>query len=167
MPYSPDVWVSSMFNVQGNLLLVKGDSLLRYDGNIDQLTYLGSMPQPSYTIERAFHNDSLLFVQDFAKKVWFTHYEALLPTRIKDNVNRSIAVRMYPNPAREAVTLELPANVNQAQISVLDVLGKEHLQISSTEQKVQLSLRGLSTGVYFVRIQTPQGSSTKRLLVQE
>jgi hypothetical protein len=74
---------------------------------------------------------------------------------------------MYPNPARASVTLELPANVNQAQVSVLDVLGKEHLQTSSTEQKVQLSLRGLSTGVYFVRVQTPQGSSTKRLLVQE
>lgn len=87
-------------------------------------------------------------------------------TGIGENSIRN-TVRVYPNPAREQVTIVSQQRVINA--SLLDVSGREVRAISVTELASNqgiLSLAGLNSGVYFIRIESETGETVKRLIVE-
>ncbi len=80
-------------------------------------------------------------------------------------VDKSEQVRLYPNPATEIVTIELPENSGKATVIVLDLLGQMVLQSSSSEQKLQLNLSSLAAGSYLVHIKTEKQETTHHIIV--
>jgi len=67
-----------------------------------------------------------------------------------DNLNAGY--RIYPNPATDEIWVE-SLNESIRSISVLDITGKEvYVQAGLNQDKANLSLQGLSPGIYFVRI---------------
>ncbi|MGJ8743240.1 LamG-like jellyroll fold domain-containing protein [Polaribacter sp.] len=82
------------------------------------------------------------------------------------------AFTVYPNPAENNFTLrfnlEEPA---QADIVMYNIFGKEVKKIASKdfnfgEQKIQVSVRDLSKGIYFVTIRENNKSFTKKLIIR-
>jgi len=73
---------------------------------------------------------------------------------------------MYPNPSRGQVTLQLPSHVNSAKLTVFNYLGKLLIQkvINSSHNTIDVS--NLSTGIYFVKIQTDSKIGTKKLFIR-
>ncbi len=67
-------------------------------------------------------------------------------------------IRLYPNPTRDVITLELE-NVNDYTIVFTDLAGREvHTSlVSKSNQQASFSLSGLSQGVYLVVIQRDNG----------
>lgn len=64
---------------------------------------------------------------------------------------------VYPNPANDVVTVELPNASTAAVVSLLDATGRSVMQVRSMEQRgtharTQLNMSGLPSGLYFVRI---------------
>jgi hypothetical protein len=79
------------------------------------------------------------------------------------------AFRAFPNPATDAIQLEV--SLEQAQdmdISLLDLQGKvlrqEHVRSAAYRQ--QWSLDQLSAGLYLMRLRTPQGQQVLKLSVK-
>jgi len=74
-------------------------------------------------------------------------------------------VSLSPNPAESIVTINLQKDV-EADIRVFDLLGK--LVIYQADVFIQnsysLSISELNSGVYFIRINTNEGSVTKKLI---
>jgi hypothetical protein len=63
--------------------------------------------------------------------------------------------KVFPNPARDAVTIEMPENLPQnTELKLYDALGQLVLeqQIAKGMQQVQISLKGLEHGVYFFEL---------------
>lgn len=56
---------------------------------------------------------------------------------------------IYPNPTQGFFTMEFSASPEQ--IVVLDVTGKYVLSLATTNQKVELDLSGLNSGIYLVK----------------
>jgi len=76
-------------------------------------------------------------------------------------------IRLFPNPAVDAVTIELP-NDEIVYITMLDLQGRVLRQVRSTGTHVRLPLSGLATGQYVVRVQQGDRTITNRLqVVQE
>jgi uncharacterized protein YfdQ (DUF2303 family) len=69
---------------------------------------------------------------------------------------------LMPNPASEQCILLTPAE-GAKQIIVLDMQGRAVLELSSTDQRIDLPLGGLSNGHYVVRIMDASGSRNLRL----
>ena len=87
-----------------------------------------------------------------------------ITTGISDNVINNIAVKVYPNPCTEYITIEgYGSTINSVEI--FDITGK---QISKIDQINQLSMRILTDelryGVYLVSIKTAQGVVTRRVV---
>ncbi|RTQ46893.1 T9SS type A sorting domain-containing protein [Hymenobacter gummosus] len=77
------------------------------------------------------------------------------------------AVSVYPNPARGTVTLGLPAATRPVQVSILNALGQQVLtQVVAPARAVPLPLQQLAKGVYSVRVALPEGTVTKRLVIE-
>lgn len=77
----------------------------------------------------------------------------------------TIEASFSPNPATDQLTIT--SNHPQLHVSILSIAG----QVLQTEQLIgsgnhQLDLNGLSSGVYFVRMQTSDGGRVEKLVIQ-
>ncbi|GAB2941268.1 hypothetical protein GCM10027048_02170 [Hymenobacter coalescens] len=99
----------------------------------------------------------------------------LTPQRVLATAPSALSqqVALYPNPARTSVSLALPASLDRqpVAVSVINALGQQVLTrtLPATRPAAQvatLPLTGLAQGVYTVRLTTPQGLVTKRLVVE-
>jgi hypothetical protein len=79
-------------------------------------------------------------------------------------------VRVYPNPASHTVFVELPAALSRTAhtAELVDRLGRVvRTQVLPAGARTQhVSLHGLATGVYVLRIAMAQGTVSKKLMVE-
>lgn len=71
---------------------------------------------------------------------------------------------LYPNPAKERVTVDL-SGTNQAEsIILMDLQGRvlRKVEVSPNDQSLELNIDELSQGVYLIELMTSQGRSIKR-----
>ena len=63
-------------------------------------------------------------------------------------------IKIYPNPAQDFITLELPTNIGQSQLSIYNLTGQLISQNQITQPSLQLSTADLSNGMYIFVLQT-------------
>ena len=84
---------------------------------------------------------------------------------VEDVISES-SVSIYPNPATSEITIALPKPMN-AEIRIFDVTGKllVYQPQALIERKHTMNVSALPPGVYFVRINSEDGTATKKLLI--
>ncbi|MBD2768570.1 T9SS type A sorting domain-containing protein [Hymenobacter sp. BT664] len=85
------------------------------------------------------------------------------------NPEMELVVNLYPNPAKDRLTLELPHNANFTSYSILDISGKvishDNLSLSNTAIKTgQLKTGHLSSGFYMLRLEGEKTSIFKKFI---
>lgn len=92
-----------------------------------------------------------------------------LTTTVDNQPLPAHSVKVFPNPAQDYATVELDfEKAMNATITLADISGK--VIQTRTHQNVQkhtqnMDLGNLSSGTYIIRIATPEGTSTKKLLI--
>jgi hypothetical protein len=88
-------------------------------------------------------------------------YRKLL-TGIKDD-NSLLRVRIYPNPANENITIEVPNNQENTEAVLFDLNGK---QLASKEfnGKTIFDISEISAGIYFIEIRTMNAVSRTKIV---
>jgi len=77
------------------------------------------------------------------------------------------AWRIYPNPASEWVTVQLPETYNQeGLLRVLNIGGIPVREQRLTQQETQVDLSGLPAGVYLAELLTEAGVSVRRVVLR-
>jgi hypothetical protein len=76
---------------------------------------------------------------------------------------KDIAVTLYPNPASTNVKIQLSKAI-EANISVVDMLGRKVMEISSQTREVNLDIKALPKGVYVVEILTSEGMKSVKFV---
>ncbi len=73
--------------------------------------------------------------------------------------------KMYPNPSKEYLTFELPAQISTGEVKIYDSLGRvvREQAITATEKNIETAT--LTTGSYIVVLRTEYGNATKTLLI--
>jgi len=116
--------------------------------------------QPAY----AFQLSTTALANRFTLLLTRTQITAVAPASLSRQVS------LYPNPARGSARLELPAALHRAPLTatLLNPLGQtvRTLELPATAGPRALPLAGLAPGLYSVRLSTPQGTVTKRLVVE-
>ena len=146
-----------------------------YDNTAANPNNPSSPPQDVSEGEAA--TDEMLFVY-----FWYLDYqpgdeEVLLDSTLLTGVPAPMAtphptLKVLPNPAKENVTIKIGLHRSgKVELQLLDLLGRPLLapiveQLSSGANRLQCSLASLPSGVYFLRVSTPQGILSKKLLVE-
>jgi len=77
--------------------------------------------------------------------------------------NESSALNLYPNPASTSFTVDgLTAG---STITVMDAMGRNVMSQAATASRMEVSVAGLSAGIYMVLVQEGNGVRTARLMV--
>ncbi len=90
-----------------------------------------------------------------------TLFEATMSTQ---DPELNAGIKVYPNPARDVVTITSSTLMNS--IEWYDVSGRLLRLHLVDSQETQLDVSKQAAGVYFIKINTPQGSIVKKLIKQ-
>lgn len=87
----------------------------------------------------------------FDKGDTLTWYVTSATSGITKNTN-SVNISMYPNPAKEMVSIQVDAkDLSSASLQVVDLLGKEWMQIPLSQTTTKLDVSNLPNGYYLVQ----------------
>ncbi len=78
-----------------------------------------------------------------------------------------LAAEVFPNPAREALTVNLPDPAGGWSYRLTGLTGQIMLNGYSRQTRQTLSLKNCSAGLYFLEIQAADGRKTVRKIAVE
>ena len=86
---------------------------------------------------------------------------------INDESIRDIDVKVYPNPAKQLVNIELKTekNAEVGMFELFDLVGRRLHKITFTEKLFQINVEGLTAGLYCWKYSTVKGTKTGKLLI--
>ena len=86
-----------------------------------------------------------------------------------DDLNFAKNIKIYPNPNNGIITLDNQSHNAIESLNIYDATGNEvkKAEINSKISKTSITMRNLSSGVYFVKILSDTGlTSTKKIIVE-
>lgn len=79
-----------------------------------------------------------------------------------DGMAKATAINLYPNPATDNITIDLPADfTGQKTFVVYNATGQLLLQEKSSQNSINLSIAQLPQGTYLLRVEGKQNSAAK------
>jgi beta-fructofuranosidase len=83
------------------------------------------------------------------------------PTNLGKTEIEKPKIHLYPNPASDYLTIDIPENYPKTkQLSVQDICGREIIQYTISQKRLNLNISTLKNGIYFLCMD--DGKSTKR-----
>lgn len=73
-------------------------------------------------------------------------------------------IKVYPNPAKDLVTVEFQEKVKHFKVEVNDMAGNTVLSLENQEK---INTSGLTNGVYTFTITTDKGNATKKIIINK
>ncbi|MBF9141730.1 T9SS type A sorting domain-containing protein [Hymenobacter properus] len=149
---------------QANALTISGTSL--YVGG-----FYGHNALARHSSSASFGNLMLSYTNPpSANSLFYVGFFASLANALlTSNVTRGLAesITLFPNPAHNRATVQLPAGTGPATLTVLDALGRAvRTQATTANAATELDLTGLAPGLYAVRVQAGGATATQRLVVE-
>ncbi len=86
-------------------------------------------------------------------------------TGIDEVINNNL-VSIYPNPASEILNVQLEMINDNTTISVINSLGEVVLIEKVISNNITLKTSNLTSGIYFIKVEGKNGSSTKKFIKQ-
>jgi len=72
-------------------------------------------------------------------------------------------VNIYPNPAKDILTIQIPETDNDFRISLIDLMGQPLLETQSNT----LNVSNIKNGIYMVNIKTPSYAVNKKVIINK
>ncbi|MDD5570165.1 MAG: M20/M25/M40 family metallo-hydrolase [Bacteroidales bacterium] len=86
------------------------------------------------------------------------------PTGIVEKSNFS-QLRIYPNPANDKITIELPeAGSRKTEVVVYNLNGKEIKKLRAMSHELRVDISDLPSGIYFVKVMNENGVSVGKFV---
>lgn len=84
---------------------------------------------------------------------------------IEQNESVSLTALIYPNPAKEKLTVDLTEQVKIATVRLIDIAGRIIQEREIREgYRTQMELSGLENGIYFVEVKSDKKILREKLL---
>lgn len=80
--------------------------------------------------------------------------------------SQELPVKVYPNPAKDEVVIELPTASDGASVALVDLQGRVIMEQRLNTNRTVLGLTGLSDGVYLLEVSNAQQNAQIKLIVQ-
>lgn len=85
------------------------------------------------------------------------------PNNLSLKDHKTMKMNIYPNPASDVLTIEVPKSIQSYQITILDAQGKRIMGFSNPDQNT-INLSKLSAGIYLVEFETASTKETQKFV---
>ena len=139
--YRPWGWKVFSMSVSTPHYIYPGQSI---DFTIHYWTIILDKPQTGLL------QDSMYVVSSVGTQYVHIFLDPSLISSVQDHSKFGFSV--FPNPAMDRITIDLPVEEQGKQLEVVDLTGKVTITHALTEYKTQLDISTLPAGIYFVRV---------------
>jgi hypothetical protein len=85
-----------------------------------------------------------------------------------NDLNNSLRFAMFPNPASDHILIEGEnISLNDAEISLYNAMGQEIMNTKGISNHINIDLSQYKSGIYFLKIRTEQGITSKKIIVNK
>jgi hypothetical protein len=85
---------------------------------------------------------------------------------INQKTKSKLDFKLYPNPAKQSIEVEIPVKMLNSQATITDALGNIKQSFYLNTSKQNIPLEGLGKGVYFFTIYNLLGNFSKTFVVE-
>ena len=78
--------------------------------------------------------------------------------------NKLLSFEMYPNPASDVLTVQLPTGTEKAEVSVFDYTGRLVSSKTISSNNSTLDVQNISKGIYIIRVATNSKIGVQRFI---
>ena len=89
-----------------------------------------------------------------------------ITTGISNNTSQTFSFSVFPNPASDNLTIELPKNILRSEIKILNLLGELEYSSKALTQKTNVDISTLGNGLHVVQITSGNNVSRQRFVKQ-
>ena len=89
-----------------------------------------------------------------------------ITTGIQINTTPAFSFNIFPNPASDHLTIEIPINVSKTKIEIYNLLGELEYSSIETKQKTDLDVSGLTRGLHIIQIATDDNIMRQKFIKQ-
>jgi hypothetical protein len=144
-----------------------GMSLMKFDGtnwlNVGNTSFTaGYLDYPGFAFSPS--DDPYLAYSDEADSLKATVMKCDFPEGIIERQPAQMLI--YPNPAKEKLTIETPPVSTKTDLTIMNLNGVEILSQTVTGPKTQLDLSSLPAGVYLVRLTNDRTAEIGKIIKQ-
>ena len=82
-----------------------------------------------------------------------------------DNYNLNSSIKLYPNPVSNNLSVKISNNLNIEKVEIIGITGKLIKETNFINNSI--STQNLKNGIYFVKIYSDKGISTKKIIKSE
>ncbi|MFK7749785.1 MAG: S8 family serine peptidase [Kordia sp.] len=94
------------------------------------------------------------------------NFELVIQTLSNDEFADNETIQLFPNPAKAIVQINLPAETENATITLGNLLGKTIKIYTTTSNSKQINVSELAVGMYLLRIEANGETITKKIIKQ-
>lgn len=77
----------------------------------------------------------------------------------------NINFQIWPNPFKQTLYIKSMSPTDDFKIKIFDIAGNDVINLSAKHKEIKIDTRNLSSGVYFVQLQTPDYKETKKVVL--
>ncbi len=77
-----------------------------------------------------------------------------------------VSFGFYPNPITDQINITVPNSVSNGSIEIYNAVGTILKSVRLQREKTAIPMQDVPTGMYFVRLKTPQGVSVRKVVKQ-
>jgi len=113
------------------------------------------------------------FRSRMGNNIFIDDFEISSSTGVYEQLKQDMAFNVFPNPMQESALIQLNnKKVQPVQITLCDLAGRtlktmHNGNMSAGAQEIKIEKAQLTNGIYFVRIETPEGSFAHKLVISE
>jgi subtilisin-like proprotein convertase family protein len=147
---------------KNGVTLVLGDSFTQNDINLGVVSYSNSQTSPSVDF---FKVDVLNNTSG-----WYpnTTVNIIIEENLSVSENTLNLVKIYPNPTKGFVSIQLPLMLNsESKINLIDIQGRTILSKENNQQTTQIDLSHLTDGIYFIAISYQNQKVVKKIILKK
>lgn len=74
--------------------------------------------------------------------------------------------KIYPNPTSGIFNIDLPSNINNADLQIIDISGNTVLKRNINSSNTKIDLSGKAKGIYFIKIISSENSYSKKIILK-
>jgi len=88
------------------------------------------------------------------------------PVTVKENANKNDALKVYPNPFNNELTVNYKLKENTATLTIYNIIGENIYSAILNQNSTQLSLTNFDKGIYFIKIIDGDNYVTQKIVKQ-
>jgi polyhydroxybutyrate depolymerase len=101
-----------------------------------------------------------------ASKLLGSFFQKFCALSVEVNEVESVnTIAVSPNPSYNKIKITSPTLLNNAEIKILNLIGKEVYYSKMVSKSMEIDLSNFSNGIYLVQVNSETGSSVKKIVI--